>query len=199
MSNFKRVVIILAMTVAALCVSAAALQREQYLLSDKLIRLHVVAASDDPADQRLKLQVRDAVLEAAMPLLKDADDPEQVLEMNLDLFYATALETLRENGSEDTVSVSFGKERFPTRIYETFSLPAGIYRSLRITIGEGLGQNWWCVVFPSICVSAACDLEAAAVAAGFSADEVSLITEESPGYVFKFKLLELLDELQQRW
>lgn len=198
MSKYKRAIIIVAMTAAALCVTAAALQQEQNLLSEKLIRLHVVAASDDPEDQRLKLMVRDAVLEAAMPLLEDAENPEAVLTSHLDLFRMTAIETLRQNGSDDAVSVSFGKERFPTRIYDTFSLPAGVYKSLRITIGEGNGHNWWCVVFPSICMSAACDLEAAATAAGFSDSEVSLITEDSRGYIFKFKLLELLDALQRK-
>ena len=83
------------------------------------------------------------------------------------------------------------------RLYENFSLPAGVYTALRVTIGEGEGQNWWCVAFPSICFRATtADLEAAAVSAGFTGEEIALITEANEGYVLKFKLLELLDRLK---
>lgn len=89
------------------------------------------------------------------------------------------------------------KELFPTREYETFSLPAGTYTALRVTIGEGEGHNWWCVVFPSICMSASMDeFEEAAETAGLTEGEIKLITEESDGYVLKFKSIELLEKLK---
>ena len=93
--------------------------------------------------------------------------------------------------------MSLGPELFPTRDYETFSLPAGRYTALRVTIGEGQGHNWWCVVYPALCLSASAgELEAAAQAAGLSDGEIALITGESGGYELKFKALEWLEQFQ---
>lgn len=189
-------VLFLALLAAGSLALLAALQMEQQSLSGKLIRLHVVANSDTESDQALKLQVRDAVLAVTQPLLSGADDPEQALSQALPEIQAVAEKCL--DGAYP-VRVSFGRERFPTRVYDSFSLPAGVYRSLRVTIGDGAGHNWWCVVFPSICFRAtADDLEAAAAAGGFTEDEVSLITESGEGYRLKFKAIELLQELKDR-
>ena len=87
---------------------------------------------------------------------------------------------------------------FPTKEYDGFALPAGDYLALRIVIGEGAGQNWWCVVFPPLCTAAASDVPAAALAAGFSEEEVALITEENSGYCLKFKTIEWLQELKNK-
>ena len=177
----------------ALTVTAAVLQRQQQTFSEKLIRLHVVANSDSETDQQIKLQVRDAVLPVTENL-KLTDVTALLPEIQL-----AAENCLRELGSEDAVRVTYGMERFPTRFYENFALPAGVYRSIRVTIGAGEGHNWWCVAFPSICLRAAADeLEEAAVAAGFSAEEVRLITGDGQGYVLKFKFLELLEQLKIR-
>ena len=187
----KRLIIFTAALLAALTATAAALQLDQQTLAGKLIRLHVVANSDSEQDQAVKLQVRDAVLEVT----KDLDREE--LEQALPNIQAAAEACLRELGCRDAVTVTLGQERFPTRLYENFSLPAGVYTALRVTIGEGEGQNWWCVTFPSICFRATtADLEAAAVSAGFTGEEIALITEANEGYVLKFKLLELLDRLK---
>lgn len=172
----------------------AALQIEQQTLAGKLIRLHVVANSDSESDQSMKLQVRDAILAVTQPLFSDADDPEQALLRALPEIQRAAEKCL---GGAYPVRVSFGWEEFPTRVYDSFSLPAGVYRSLRVTIGSGKGHNWWCVVFPSICFRAtAADLEAAAVSGGFTEEEVSLITESGERYRLKFKAIELLQELK---
>lgn len=177
--------------------SCAYLQTQQRQLAGKLIRLHVVANSDSPSDQTLKLQVRDAVLAAAEPVLRAADDPEQALAGQLGTLEKAAARTLREAGSADAVTVTMQNERFPTRDYETFSLPAGVYRTLRVTIGAGEGHNWWCVVFPTICTAASMDeLETAAVSGGFSEADVRLITGADSGCVLKFKTLEWLEKLK---
>lgn len=190
----KRMIICLAFFLAALTATAAAMQHQQIQLSEKMVRLHVVANSDSSEDQALKLQVRDAVLSVTQAL-SGKDDIQTVLPQ----IKAAAEVCLRQNGSLDNVCVSLGKEHFPTRVYENFSLPAGVYTALRVTIGAGEGKNWWCVVFPSICFRATTeDLEEAAVTAGFTRDEVALITEENNGYVLKFKTLELLDELKSK-
>lgn len=181
----------------ALLATAAAAQQEQQELAGKLIRLHVVANSDSREDQLLKLQVRDAVLAVTASVDAESKDPEAELKQLLPQIKQAAEDCLRLHGSRDTIRVSFGGETFPTRIYDTFTLPAGVYRSLRITIGEGKGHNWWCVVFPSICFRAtAAELEQAAQVAGLTEGEIHLITEGEDGYILKFKLLEWLQALK---
>ena len=189
----KAMLVFMAALLTALTVTAAMLQRQQQAFSEKLIRLHVVANSDSETDQQIKLQVRDAIL----PVTEDLN-LTGVTEL-LPQIQLAAENCLRELDREDSVQVTFGTERFPTRFYENFALPAGVYRSIRVTIGAGEGQNWWCVAFPSICLRAAADeLEEAAVAAGFSAEEVRLITGDGQGYVLKFKLLELLEQMKTK-
>ena len=108
-----------------------------------------------------------------------------------------AAEMLRALGREESVSVTLQNERFPTRDYETFSLPAGVYRTLRVTIGAGEGHNWWCVVFPTLCTAASLDeFESAAASGGFTDGELRLITGADEGYVLKFKTLEWLEKLK---
>lgn len=187
----KKTILAVLALLAALTATAAALQGEQQALAGKLVRLHVVANSDSEQDQALKLRVRDAVLEASEGL--EAED----LEAALPRLQAAAQACLREQGSGDPVTVSLGEERFPTRLYDNFALPAGVYRSLRVTIGAGEGHNWWCVAFPSICFRAtAAEVQDAAVSAGFTEEEVRLITGDGGGYVLKFKALELLERLK---
>lgn len=187
----KKTILAVLALLAALTATAAALQGEQQALAGKLVRLHVVANSDSEQDQALKLRVRDAVLEASEGL--EAED----LEAALPRLQAAAQACLREQGSGDPVTVSLGEEHFPTRLYDNFALPAGVYRSLRVTIGAGEGHNWWCVAFPSICFRAtAAEVQDAAVSAGFTEEEVRLITGDGSGYVLKFKALELLERLK---
>lgn len=186
MTGRTRWLLCAALILAAVVLSGAALLGEQRALAEKLIRLHVVANSDSAADQAVKLQVRDAVLAAA----EGMDEAE--LRENLPRLREAARDCLRQNGVSHPVAVSLRWEDFPTRQYGTFSLPAGRYEALRVTIGAGEGHNWWCVVFPSICFRAAAELEEAAVSAGFTDAEVRLITEDGGKYRLKFKLLELL-------
>lgn len=174
-----------------------ALQTQQRQLSEKLIRLHVVARSDSAHDQEVKLSVRDAVLARTREILESCDDPRSALQSGLPEIEAAAQARLKSLGEDENVTVRLGKELFPTRDYETFSLPAGVYESLRVTIGEGAGHNWWCVVFPSICMTASMDeLEQAAQTAGFTDSEIKLITEADDGFVLKFKLVELIQKLK---
>ena len=137
------------------------LDGQQAALADKVIRLHVIANSDSPEDQALKLQVRDRILEEAG-----------------DLIAVTA-------SLEDGVW-------FPTKEYTDFSLPAGQYTALRVVIGAGGGRNWWCVVFPPLCLGSVSETAAeTAAGAGFTQDQLALISGEDEGYVVKFKAMEL--------
>jgi stage II sporulation protein R len=176
--------------------------RTQNELSDKVVRLHVLANSDSEEDQALKLQVRDAVLVRAEELLTEAADrkeAESLLRGRLLEFEGIAAETIAQAGYDYPVSVELTDTEFPTKEYDGFTLPAGEYLALRVLIGEATGQNWWCVVFPPLCTTAAADVPTAALAAGFSQEEVSLITEEDQGYILKFKTVEWWQQLREKW
>ena len=178
-----------------------ALQTQQDL-AEKVVRLHVLANSDSEEDQALKLQVRDAVLAQASYLLEgcqDRGEAESLLRGQLLELERLALAVVREAGYAYPVKLELADAEFPTKEYEGFTLPAGAYLALRVLIGEAEGQNWWCVVFPPLCAAASADVPAAALAAGVGPEEVKLMTEESAGYVLKFKTVEFWQELRQKW
>ena len=168
-------------------------------LADRVLRLHVVANSDSAEDQAVKLKVRDAVLAQAQPALEgisDSGQAEVVLRPMLKELEQTAGAVLESEGYAPTVSVEISDQWFPTKQYEHFALPAGEYRALRVVIGEGEGQNWWCVVFPPLCLAAVSEeVTAAAAMAGLSEEQVALITGQDGGYVLKFKVIEWWEEL----
>ena len=196
----KRVVSLILLAASALTVTlCAVLQAQSQRMADKIIRLHVVANSDTSADQAVKLAVRDAVLREAGRVLDGAEDPKQAVAAQLPALEAAANAELQRQGSEDLARVSFRRELFPTREYDTFSLPSGVYDSLRVTIGQGEGHNWWCVIVPSLCVPATADgFAKAAAAGGFSTGEIRLLTQADPAYTVKFRSLELLQALKSR-
>lgn len=162
-------------------------------VSEGLVRLHVIAASDDATEQAIKLDVRDAVLSYLEPKLDSAADiaeAEALIEANLDGIAAAAESAAQ--GRE--VNVTLGEEYYPTREYGTFSLPAGRYQSLRVTLGEGAGHNWWCVVFPPLCLTAA---ESEAAFEELDGETRAIISSDGGGVQFKFRLLELWGELME--
>lgn len=195
----KRWVALLGLTATAAAViftvQTAALQKT---LADKTLRLHVVANSDNDADQAQKLRVRDAVLGAVGALTDGCSsraEAEQALGAGLGRVQAAAQDVLAAEGCDLPVRVSLEEQRFGTRTYDTFTLPAGTYRALCVRIGAAQGHNWWCVVFPTLCAAASGEETARiAAAGGFDADETELVTD-ADGYVLRFKLLEWLDEL----
>ena len=195
----KRIISLVLLGISVLTVTAcAALQAQSQRMAEKIIRLHVVANSDSDVDQAVKLRVRDAVLREAQNVLSDASDAKQAITAQLPALEAAANAELRRQGSGDTACVSFRRELFPTRDYDTFSLPSGVYQSLRVTIGEGAGHNWWCVIFPALCVPATTDgFVDAASAGGFSDAEIGLMTRANGAYTVKFRSLELLQALKK--
>lgn len=168
-------------------------------LHDELIRLHVVANSDSEEDQALKLQVRDAVTESLSQAMKDITDVEQAktyLRENLGKIESVANKVLANAGCTDTAIATLAEEAFDIRYYDTFTLPAGVYEALRITIGEGEGHNWWCVVFPTLCIPATSDgFEDVAAGAGFS-DTLTETLEGEEGYELRFFLLDAMGKLE---
>ena len=168
-------------------------------LAEQVLRLHVVANSDSERDQALKLLVRDAVLARADELLdgvSDRESAERVLAPRLDELIRSAEEVLAAEGCGDAVTVALTDQWFPTKEYDGFSLPAGQYRALRVTIGEGRGRNWWCVVFPPLCLGSVTEESVETVAGEALSDgQVSLITGQDGGYVLKFRFIEWWNEL----
>ena len=184
---------------AALMWGAWSAQRQD-TLARKMIRLHVIANSDSDADQALKLQVRDKVLNFTENVLQCSDDMEDAQERLRDALGRIENIARREivsQGYDYPVRAQLTSTEFPKKEYDGFSLPAGEYMALRLVIGEGEGQNWWCVVYPPLCTAAAADMPETAVRAGLTDDDVGLITEEDGGYVLKFRSLELWEQLRQ--
>lgn len=181
--------------------TGAWLGREQAELAGQVIRLHVIANSDSEEDQALKLEVRDRILERAQALYPEhatLEEARAALEESLPELSRIGEQTVKAAGYDYPVTAELTQCWFPTKEYEDFALPAGDYTALRIVIGEGQGQNWWCVAFPPLCLGAASQsVEEAAQAGYFDADQTALITGESEGYVLKFKGMELLGELKQ--
>ncbi len=169
---------------------------------DSVIRLHVLANSDSKEDQALKLTVRDAVLEKTGGLLAGVSDREEaalILSDALPLLQQTAEQTLTAAGAPAPVRVTLSEEDYPTRQYETLAFPAGEYLSLRVMIGEAAGQNWWCVLFPPLCLSAASsksEAETAFLSAGLTDEQYRIITDSGNAkYKLRFKILEVAEDL----
>ena len=174
--------------------------QEQDALQEKVIRLHVIANSDSQEDQALKLEVRDRVLERATALLEQSSDMLDAkvrLENALPAIETAAQEEISAQGYDYTVSARLEQTEFPTKLYDGFSLPSGEYLALRVVIGEGAGENWWCVVYPPLCMTAATDLQETALTMGLGEEDISLMTEENTGYVLKFRSVELWENLRQ--
>lgn len=164
---------------------------------DTVLRLHVLANSDSEEDQALKLKVRDGVLAVTAPLLENAetrDQAEAIVRAHMADIQSAAEAVVAENGSEQAVTVMLDLEDYPTRNYESCAFPAGEYLSLRVCLGEAEGQNWWCVLFPPLCLSAATaknDAEDAFIQVGLSKEQYGIVTEtQSRKYRVRFKILE---------
>ena len=135
--------------------SGEAPQTQQTAAFDgEIVRLHVIANSNSEADQRLKLKVRDAVLEAAGDEISEAKTEEglnRAVKNRLSLIETAAAKVIADEGGKYGVTAEFGVFEFPARTYGNITYPAGEYNAVRIVIGEGAGNNWWCVLFPPLC------------------------------------------------
>ena len=169
---------------------------------ESVVRLHVLANSDSEEDQALKLKVRDSVLEATTELVagcRSAEEAERILSENLELLKEKASATVEAEGFDYSVEIALGNEDYPTRDYGELCFPSGNYTSLRILIGDAEGQNWWCVLFPPLCMSAATCESEDAIQVGFSGEEYKIITDTDRGsYKIRFKILEAIDETLRR-
>ncbi|MEG2214681.1 MAG: stage II sporulation protein R [Oscillospiraceae bacterium] len=179
----------------ALCISfctGAWAQAKSEALSSKLVRLHVIAVSDDEEEQAIKLSVRDSVLRYLEPKLGGAGSAREARAL-IESELSGIAEAAGASAEGRPVRVTLGRESYPTRDYGSFSLPAGTYTSLRVVLGEGEGHNWWCVVFPPLCLSAA---EAEEAMSTLPEQDKALLTGESDGVILKFRIIELWGELK---
>ena len=197
-TRFSVAIVILLVVLMALSFLPVHGEQEVY---DTVVRLHVLANSDSEEDQALKLKVRDGVLEAAAPILEGcATQAEAIAALNthLDDLKAAARAVIQDEGRTDRVTVLLGEEDYPTRTYESCAFPAGTYVSLRVCIGEAEGQNWWCCLFPPLCLSAATaksENEDAFVQVGLTKDQYGIITETGKTkYKVRFKILEVVED-----
>ena len=171
---------------------------------DSVLRLHVLANSDSDEDQALKLRVRDSILNAAAPIIADCNTREDAIAAISNAtptLLSAARECIEREGFEYDVQIELCEESYPTRRYESFCFPSGEYLSLRVLIGDAAGQNWWCVLFPPLCLSAATDqstAEDAFIAVGLTDGQYKIITEtDSTTYQVRFKILETIEDTKQ--
>ena len=180
---------ILVLCCAVLILTALWAEAAQDRLADHVIRLHVLANSDSEADQSRKLVARDAVLLEARKLLSGEESIQEaarILAENLDPLAKAASQALTVCGCQDPVRVTLEPSWFPTRHYQGIALPAGTYQALRVVIGEGKGKNWWCMIYPSLCLSAVS--ETSVQAAGLNGSDYTLLTDAP--YTLRFKAVE---------
>lgn len=196
--NMKGLTLFTALSVLMSVLSFAMPVNGEMEIYDKVIRLHVIADSDSPRDQELKLGVRDALLkemEQFYPRNIAFEDALEILTSNIDRMEKTANAYLENEGCENKCSIIIEKERYPARVYDGVTLPKGEYMSVKAVIGKGEGENWWCVMFPPLCLGAASP-EESLMEAGLTADEVDILTDSEDGrYVLKFKLLEFFKQV----
>ena len=189
-------------TLAILCVALVASLlpiHGEAAIYDTVVRLHVVANSDSEEDQALKLKVRDAVVATVSPAVegcKSQSEAISAIEGIIPDIESAARRVVAENGYSYAVSVELGKEYYPTKNYESCAFPEGEYTSLRVLIGDSAGQNWWCCLFPPLCLSSASasdqkSNEDAFISVGLTSDQYKLVTESNtPKYKARFKILE---------
>lgn len=163
-----------------------------------VLRLHVIANSDSIEDQNLKLLVRDAILSEEKEIFDGSVDIENVVEKikpKIPFLQKIAEEVINKNGFNYKVVVTLSREYFNTRTYDTVTLPAGKYLALKIVIGTGEGHNWWCVMFPAMCLPAAD--KHTEVSSVLDKTEVRLV-EKSPKYEVRFKVIEIYEEIKNK-
>ncbi|PQQ66153.1 stage II sporulation protein R [Acetivibrio saccincola] len=182
-------------------------------LADNLIRLHVVANSDSPEDQELKNLVKDEIIKYMKDELKgvrDINKSREIINNNLKYIKSIAEDEIKRQGKNYNVNVSLGYYPFPTKAYSDISLPAGVYQALRVSIGEGTGENWWCVLFPPLCFV---DATHGVVSESFKEDLEEIVENDKDRYYifaseksdakeisieFKFKFVEVLKDSKEK-
>ena len=193
----KPTVLILLLSCALLLTGVADVLAREDSLQARVLRLHVIANSDSEEDQAVKLRVRDAILAAGGDFFDgsvDVTDAEARLKAHLPEILAAANGTLRANGMPYGASAEVITEYFPTRQYGDLTLPAGRYKAVRVVLGDGRGQNWWCVMFPPLCLPAATEKAASDY---FDASDMQVL-QPKDGFAVRCKLAEVLRDVWEK-
>lgn len=164
-------------------------------ISNDVFRLHILANSDKDEDQELKLKVRDDILKAGQDIFTSCNSLEEIINVskeNTAYFKNVAENCIKQNGYDYDVNVFVDEEYFSTRKYDSITLPSGVYNALKIEIGEAKGHNWWCVMFPAICLSAVSDEEIYDI---LDEDEIELINSNQK-YEIRFKIIEIYQKIK---
>ncbi len=165
-------------------------------ISTEVFRLHILANSDDEADQQLKLKVRDAILNHTENLYRNCSSKSEAISLthdNLCNIIDLANKTIQDNGYDYTVNAKVTKTYFNTRYYGDVTMPSGFYDALQIEIGSGEGKNWWCVMYPSLCVGPVCNSDV--LRDTLNDDEMNIVIDDG-GFKFKFKIVEYYEALK---
>ena len=168
-------------------------EQECRAISDEVLRIHILADSDSERDQALKLKVRDKILKYTDGLysnLNSKEDAIKITEEHIEEIITLAEYTLQENGCKKSVKAEICDMNFNTRYYGDITMPSGEYTALRVTIGSGEGKNWWCVMYPSLCLYTSADSKT--LEDELTNEQYEVITD-TPKYEFKFKVLEYFD------
>ena len=164
-------------------------------ISTKVLRMHVLANSNSIDDQRLKIAVKNNILKSTRELFTDCDNLEESIEIaqsNTELIKDSAQEVIKKYNKNYDVKVYVDNEFFDVREYKDFTLPSGNYNTVKVVIGEGKGKNWWCVMYPAVCISACSDDFDKAL----TKEEKKLITSKK--YIPKFKILEIINKIKNK-
>lgn len=182
------------LVITILFVSLISLNAQCGEVRDSVVRLHVLANSDTRSDQRIKLAVRDAVLNCSATLFDGSTDVENAriaVEKNRKVIEEAANRVLAANGVEYKAKLVFAEEFFDTREYDGFTMPAGRYKAVKLILGDGAGKNWWCVMFPPLCLPAASESADIDV---FLSGNAKVI--EGSRYQIRFKIVEVIEKLK---
>ena len=170
-------------------------------VKEDVVRLHILANSNSEIDQEVKLKVRDALLETNASILSDSvtkENAKEHFESSKEILLKTAKKTLKENGFNYNVKITLQEEYFNTRTYGNLTFPAGQYTAIKVVLGEGEGKNWWCVMFPPLCVPAADGLEINETTADYLTQSGEKIVNGGEKYIVKFKFLEIYEEFRNK-
>ena len=183
--------------IVAIIFSICSFAKTSQEIRSDVLRLHVIANSDSSVDQNLKIRLRDFLLEEGRRIFDGSVNVENAVEKiepQIPALEKSAKEFIQASGFDYDVKISLSREYFTTRTYETVTLPAGRYLALRVVIGAGEGHNWWCVMFPPMCVPAADKKDE--IENVFTEDEIKLV-ESSPKYEIRFKVVEICEEIKE--
>ncbi len=167
-------------------------------IRENVLRLHILANSDSDEDQQLKLKVRDRLLEVGGEIFENTGSKEEMIslaENNVERLTAAAKEVINENGYDYDVRIEIGETKFDERVYNEVTMPAGIYTAVNVYIGEAAGHNWWCVMFPPMCLPAA---EESEELDDVLSDEQLDIVENNEKYEIRLKALEIFDSIKEK-